>query len=198
MTTEEKIFEAAFKVFQNKGFMGARMQEIADEAGINKAMLHYFFRSKEKLFEAVFMNAFGKLAPQINEIFNSDDDLFEKIKKFTASYITFVNEYPFLPQFIIQEMNNNPDFVEKFLKEEQRPNPIKLVKQIERAIELGEIMPLSPKQLLLDIFSMTVFPFAAQTLVKGIIAISDDEFIALMEARKVHISTQIINAIQKR
>ncbi|WP_321538526.1 hypothetical protein [Flavobacterium piscinae] len=103
------------------------------------------------------MKAFGKLAPQINEIFNSDDDLFEKIRKFTASYITFVIEYPFLPQFIIQEMNNNPDFVEKFLKEEQRPNPIKLVKQIERAIELGEIMPLSPKQLLLDIFSMTVF-----------------------------------------
>src|SRR5690606_40702738 len=112
MSTEEKIFEAAFKVFQSKGFTGARMQEIADEAGINKAMLHYFFRSKEKLFEAVFMKAFGKLAPQINEIFNSDDDLFEKIRKFTASYITFVIEYPFLPQFIIQEMNNNPDFVE--------------------------------------------------------------------------------------
>ncbi len=71
MSTEEKIFEAAFKVFQSKGFTGARMQEIADEAGINKALLHYFYKSKEKLLEAVFINAFGKLAPQVNEIFNS-------------------------------------------------------------------------------------------------------------------------------
>ncbi|CAM3559514.1 transcriptional regulator, TetR family [Flavobacterium saliperosum S13] len=197
MTTEEKIFEAAFKVFQKKGFTGARMQEIADEAEINKAMLHYFFRSKERLFEAVFMNAFGKLAPQINGIFNSDEALFEKIKKFTDSYISFVMEYPFLPQFIIQEMNNNPEFVTKFLKDEKRPDPTKILKQIESEIELGLIKPIPPKQLLLDVFSMTVFPFAAQTLVKGIINISDEEFFQLMEERKIHISEQIINAIKK-
>ncbi len=197
MSTEEKIFEAAFKVFQKKGFTGARMQEIADEAGINKAMLHYFFRNKEKLFEAVFMNAFGKLAPQINQIFNSDDVLFEKIEKFIHSYISFVIEYPFLPQFIIQEMNNNPEFVAKFLKDEKRPNPTKLLKQIEKEIELGSIKPIPPKQLVLDIFSMTAFPFAAQTLVKGIINISNEEFFRLMEERKKHIATQIINAIKK-
>lgn len=197
MTTEEKIFDAAFKVFQNKGFTGARMQEIADEAGINKAMLHYFFRNKEKLFEAVFMNAFGKLAPQINEIFNSEEVLFEKIRKFTHSYISFVMEYPFLPQFIIQEMNNNPEFVAKFLKNEKRPDPSKLLKQIEHEIKLGIIKPIPPQQLLLDLFSMTAFPFAAQTLVKGIINISNDEFFELMEERKIHISKQIINAIKK-
>lgn len=161
MSTEEKIFEAAFKVFQNKGFTGARMQEIADEAEINKAMLHYFFRSKEKLFEAVFMNAFGKLAPQINEIFNSEEALFEKIKKFTHSYISFVIEYPFLPQFIIQEMNNNPEFVSKFLKDEKRPDPSKLLKQIENETELGIIKPIPPKQLLLDIFSISSLSFCS-------------------------------------
>ena len=197
MSTEEKIFEAAFKAFQNKGFTGARMQEIADEAEINKAMLHYFFRSKEKLFEAVFMNAFGKLAPQINEIFNSEEALFEKIKKFTHSYISFVIEYPFLPQFIIQEMNNNPEFVSKFLKDEKRPDPSKLLKQIENETELGIIKPIPPKQLLLDIFSMTAFPFAAQTLVKGIVNITNEEFFQLMEERKIYISEQIINAIKK-
>jgi AcrR family transcriptional regulator len=111
MTTEEKIFNAARVVFQKKGFSGARMQEIADEAGINKAMLHYCFKSKELLFKAIFMNAFGQLAPQINEIFNSQDTVFEKIKKFTHSYISFVILNPYLPQFIIQEMNNNPSFV---------------------------------------------------------------------------------------
>lgn len=197
MTTEEKIFEAAFKVFQLKGFKGARMQEIADEAGINKAMLHYCFKNKELLFEAVFMNAFGKLAPQINEIFKSQDSIFEKIKKFTDSYISFVMDYPFLPQFIIQEMNNNPEFVTKFLKKENRPDPTKLIHQIENEIKLGILKPINPKQLLIDIFSMTVFPFAAQALLKGMIQVSNEEFMQLMEERKKYIYEQIITSIKK-
>ena len=197
MTTEEKIFEAAFKVFQLKGFKGARMQEIADEAGINKAMLHYCFKNKELLFEAVFMNAFGKLAPQINEIFKSQDSIFEKIKKFTDSYISFVMDYPFLPQFIIQEMNNNPEFVTKFLKKENRPDPTKLIHQIENEIKLGILKPINPKQLLIDIFSMTVFPFTAQALLKGMIQVSNEEFMQLMEERKKYIYEQIITSIKK-
>ena len=197
MTTEEKIFDAAFKVFQLKGFKGARMQEIADEAGINKAMLHYCFKNKELLFESVFMNAFGKLAPQINEIFKSQDSIFEKIKKFTDSYISFVMNYPFLPQFIIQEMNNNPEFVTKFLKKENRPDPTKLIHQIENEIKLGILKPINPKQLLIDIFSMTVFPFAAQALLKGMIQVSNEELMQLMEERKKYIYEQIITSIKK-
>ncbi len=197
MTTEEKIFNSARIVFQKKGFAGARMQEIADEAGINKAMLHYCFKNKELLFQAVFMNAFSQLAPQINGIFNSEDTVFDKIKKFTHSYISFVIHNPYLPQFIIQEMNNNPAFVMSFLKNENRPNPTLLIAQIEREIADGIIKPVNPKQLLMDIFSMTVFPFAAQMMVKGIIQISDTEFNAMMEERKTSIAEQIINSIKR-
>lgn len=197
MTTEEKIFEAAHKVFQQKGFSGARMQEIADEAGINKAMLHYCFKNKELLFEAVFMKAFSQLAPQINEIFNSDASVFDKIRKFTDSYISFVIKNPFLPTFIIQEMNNNPDFVERFINNQNRPNPTILIAQIENEIAQGIIKEIHPKQLLVDIFSMTIFPFAAQVLLKGMIQINEKEFFELMEQRKFHISEQIINAIKK-
>jgi len=196
MTTEEKIFNAARIIFQKKGFSGARMQEIADEAGINKAMLHYCFKNKELLFKAVFMNAFGQLAPQINEIFNSTETVFDKIRKFTHSYISFVILNPFLPQFVIQEMNNNPEFVMSFLNNENRPNPSKLLSQIEKEIQEGIIKPVQPKQLLLDIISMTVFPFAAQMMVKGIIQISDAEFNTMMEERKTSIAEQIINSIK--
>ena len=197
MTTEEKIFNAARIVFQRKGSAGARMQEIADEAGINKAMLHYCFKSKELLFKAVFSNAFGQLAPQINEIFNSQDSVFDKITKFTHSYISFVVLNPYLPQFVIQEMNNNPEFVMEFLNNENRPNPAVLISQIETEIAEGIIKPIHPKQLLLDIFSMTVFPFAAKMMVKGIIQISDAEFNQMMEERKTSIAEQIINSIKK-
>lgn len=79
-STEEKILNAAIRVFQKKGMAGSRMQEIADEANINKAMLHYYFRNKQRLFEAVFAQAFSKLAPQLNLIFNSEENVFEKSK----------------------------------------------------------------------------------------------------------------------
>lgn len=68
---EQKILTAARNVFIRKGFAGARMQEIADEAGINKALLHYYFRSKEKLFEVIFKESFGKLLPKGPKYFNS-------------------------------------------------------------------------------------------------------------------------------
>ncbi|MBU0942125.1 MAG: TetR/AcrR family transcriptional regulator [Bacteroidetes bacterium] len=196
MTTEEKIFEAARSIFHKKGLAGARMQEIADKAGINKAMLHYCFKSKQLLFEAVFMNAFSQLAPQINEIFNSHNSVFDKIRKFTESYISFVIKYPILPQFIVQEMNSNPDFVTSIIKHENRPNPAFLILQIEKEIENGIIKPIAPKQILLDIFSMTVFPFAAHMLMKSIVQLSDDEFNELVQERKTYVAEQIINAIK--
>ena len=197
MTTEEKIFNAARIVFQKKGFAGARMQEIADEAGINKAMLHYCFKNKELLFQAVFMNAFSQLVPQINEIFNSRDSVFEKIRKFTHSYISFVILNPYLPPFVIQEMNNNPEFVLSFLENENRPNPSVLISQIEKEIASGIIKPINPKHLLMNLISMTVFPFAAQMMVKGMLQISDAEFNQMMEERKTSIAEQIINSIKR-
>ena len=197
MTTDEKIFNAARTVFQKKGFAGARMQEIADEAGINKAMLHYCFKNKQLLFEAVFMNAFNQLAPQINAIFNSDASVFEKITKFTYDYITFVIDNPYLPPFVIQEMNNNPEFVMQFLNYENRPDPSVLIGQIEKEIEAGIIKPVNAKQLLIDVFSLTVFPFAARMLVKGLMQISDSEFNEMMEERKTSVAKQIINSIKE-
>lgn len=197
MDTEEKILNAAKIIFHKKGYAGARMQEIADQAGINKAMLHYCFKNKQVLFETVFKKAFQQLAPKINQIFQSEASLFDKIKEFTSSYISFVIKNPYLPPFIIQEMNNNPEFVLSFLKDDNRPNPSLLIDQIESEIAQGIIKAIKPKQLLLNIFSLTVFPFAAHALVKGLLHLTDEEFIQMMEERKTSIAQQIINSIKK-
>ena len=87
--TEEIIFKSAIKIFHSKGLAGARMQEIADEAGINKAMLHYYFRSKQLLFEAVFKKAFMQLAPQIHQVLNSEDSLFDKIENIPTKELRY-------------------------------------------------------------------------------------------------------------
>lgn len=195
-TTQQNILNAAISVFQKKGMAGARMQEIADEANINKAMLHYYFRNKQQLFEAVFTRAFNELAPLLNLIFASKDDVFTKIRTFTSSYIDFILENPYLPAFIIQELNNNPEFVEKFMSQGAKPNPAPFLKQIEEEVKAGNIKEIDPKQLLLNLLAQCVFPFMAEVMVKALMNVSDDEFLQMMQARKTLVSEQIIDSIK--
>src|SRR5436309_11093265 len=96
-SAEEKIIAAARKVFLSKGMDGARMQDIADEAGINKALLHYYFRSKDKLFEHIFMEVVAAFLPRIFAILESEATLFEKIEQFCSEYIGQEIKTPYVP-----------------------------------------------------------------------------------------------------
>ncbi len=106
--TEEKIFEAATDVFLAKGMDGARMQDIANHAGINKALLHYYYRSKDRLFNAVFEKIAGKMFSKFAPIFDENLTLEDKIRFFFREHITFLQENPRLPGFILNELNRNP------------------------------------------------------------------------------------------
>src|SRR3954452_616752 len=108
LSTEEKILNAAKKVFLTKGMDGARMQDIADEAGINKALLHYYFRSKDKLFEQIFLKVTTSFLPKIFLILKGEDTLFEKIERFCEVYITQIIKTPYVPIFILNEINRQP------------------------------------------------------------------------------------------
>ncbi len=117
ISTEEKILEAAKEVFLKKGFDGARMQEIADTAGINKAMLHYYFRTKDRLFEHIFVTAISNIFPKVGGIFISDAPFEDKIRAFIRDYLSFILQNPFLPIFILHEMSANPErLIEHFTK----------------------------------------------------------------------------------
>jgi AcrR family transcriptional regulator len=195
--TEEIILKSAITIFHKKGMAGARMQEIADEAGINKAMLHYYFRSKQLLFEAVFKKAFMQLAPQIHQVLNSEDTLFEKIENFADKYISFVLENRFLPTFIIQELNNNPDFAADFFIQAEFPKPTNFLRQIEEGIQKETIKSINPKQLLIDMFSLAIFPFVGSPLLQKISNLNDVEYDKLLLERKKHIASMLINSIKK-
>lgn len=195
--TEGQILVAAKKIFQKKGMDGARMQEIADEAGINKAMLHYYFRSKKLLFEAVFSNAFNLLAPQLNKILNDDSSIEEKVKNFTHNYITFISKHPYLPNFIIQEMNRNPTFFDKIQQNTAFPTLDKFNSQVALEVEQGILKPIDGKQLFINIISLNIFPFVASPLIKGFLRIDDKGFKELVEERKKAVSDFIINSIKK-
>ncbi|HEY9169756.1 MAG TPA: TetR/AcrR family transcriptional regulator [Lutibacter sp.] len=195
-TTESAILNSAKAIFEKKGMAAARMQEIADEAGINKSMLHYYYRSKQLLFEAVFKSAFSMLAPQLNEIINADTSIFEKIRNFSSNYVAFVLKHPYLPNFIIQELNRNPDFVKKLIAEKKFPNISKFRQQVNEKVEEGVIKPIKAEQLFINIISLNIFPFIGAPLLKGFINVNDDTYKQLMEDRKTEIADFIINSIK--
>ena len=194
--TEEQILNAAEHVFQTKGMNGARMQEIADKAGINKAMLHYYYRSKQLLFEAVLKNAFSLLAPQLNAILNDDSSIEDKIKNFTSNYISFIVKHPYLPNFIIQELHRNPDFILKLKDQNGFPNLEKFKKQVALEVEKGIITPISAEQLFINILALNVFPFVAKPLIMAITNTDKKSYRHLIEARKTEVASFIINSIK--
>lgn len=196
--TEEKILAAARKVFTTKGMAGARMQDIADEAGMNKALLHYYFRDKDKLFETVFLAEAQKFFPTINAIFASEQPLFEKIETFVSEYIDEMVENPYLPWFVLNEINRDPDqFMYKIWGKDNLPKPGKLLEQIETEIKAGRIRPISPVHLLMNMISMTIFPFVGKPMFVRNLRLSDKQFREIMEQRKKEIPSFIINAIRK-
>ncbi len=195
--TETIILEAAKEVFQHKGMAGARMQEIADKAGINKAMLHYYYRSKDKLFSAVFKSAVNFMLPKIIKIINTDDHLFIKIENFTNKYINFISKHSYIPLFIINELNRNPDLLKDVFKERGKNNiEQKLVTQINDLVAKGEIRPINPEQLLLHIMSLSIFPVIGKPLLKNILQTDDKAYQKLIKDRQTCVAEFVINAIK--
>jgi AcrR family transcriptional regulator len=175
---------------------GTRMQEIADKAKINKALLHYYYRSKQLLFEAVFKSAFSLLAPQLNKVLNDESDLFEKITKFTENYISFVIKHPYLPNFVIQELNRNPEFLLKLRAEKNFPSIDKFKLQVSDAITEGVIKPISAEQLFINIISLNIFPFIGEPLLMALVNVDKDSYNKILENRKTEVASFIINSIK--
>lgn len=196
--TEQAILEAARKVFTRKGMAGARMQDIADAAGINKAMLHYYFRDKDKLFDRVFMEEAARFFPKVNLIFEAEMPLFEKIEVFVDEYIDVMLEHPYLPWFILNELNQDANrFLKQVWARTAMPRPVKLLQQIESEIKKGNIRKIDPLQLLLNLLSMTVFPFVARPMFKFTLRLSEKQYNTMINERRKAVPKFIIDSIKK-
>jgi TetR/AcrR family transcriptional regulator len=196
-TASERILVAAKKVFLERGMAGARMQDIADEAGINKALLHYYFRSKEKLFETIFNEASNQFFPKIVQIIDADMPLFEKIEKFCTEYIDLMQENPYLPLFVLNEVNKEPQrFREKFWRNRERIF-LHFAGQIESEIKKRRIRSISPAHLFINMISMCIFPFVAKSIWLISSGMDELQFRYFMEQRKKEIPKFIIASIKK-
>ncbi len=195
--TEDRIFTSAMEVFLEKGMDGARMQDIANHAGINKSLLHYYYRSKDRLFNAVFekiaTNMFAKFTPVFDENMSIED----KIRFFFNEHIGFLKKNRRLPGFLLNEINRNPARLRKFISETDIERLwTMLYAQHSGDLKKYNITRESMPQLMTTIVSMSVFPFAARGLLEGIFEKMDLNFDDYIEERKKFAADFVIAALK--
>ncbi|MEQ8423684.1 MAG: helix-turn-helix domain-containing protein [Cyclobacteriaceae bacterium] len=196
--SEELILNAAIKVFTRKGYAGARMEEIAKEAGINRALLHYYFRDKETMFDIIFETRFKEFFTGLFGVFGSDAPFMEKIRMIVDHEITILIKHPDLARFVIMEIAQQPERLLRF-GQKLGLNPRLMLenfqKEIQQNVQEGKIRPIDGRQLLMNIISICIYPFVAKPIIKTMMQMDENSFGELMEQRKKDAYEFIVNAI---
>jgi TetR/AcrR family transcriptional regulator len=190
--TESVIFQAAIKVFQKKGLAGARMQEIADEAGINKSMLHYYFRNKDKLFLEVFRSSLREFTGGLYSILDQDGPWEDSIRNLCGYYIDFMTKNPDLPMFLINEMHQQPEEYLKMVKADECILQTRFFKQLKGGMEKGEIRKADLSHLYVSLMSSIVFPFIGGTMIQRTGDICQNGWPQFLQERKSFVSDMLI------
>jgi AcrR family transcriptional regulator len=196
ISTEQKIIDAARKVFIKKGMAGARMQEIADEAGINKALLHYYFRSKQKLFDRIFLEAFKTLSTGVGSVFFGTESILEKLKKIIDLYMDVLMNNPYLPVFVLGELNQNPEHLQKIIEQNISSILGSFFLELVNEMNNGKIRSMHPVHLILNILGMLILPFIAKPLVAPVLKESLSlDFDQIIQDRKKEVYNFVVEAI---
>lgn len=196
--TEEVIFESATEVFIEKGMDGARMQDIANHAGINKALLHYYYRTKDQLFNAVFEKIAGQMFKKFAPVFDENLSLEEKLRFFFREHITFMQKNPRLPAFLMNELHRNPDRIKRIIQGIDI-NKIWTTIEAQHKEDLIKynITRESIPQLMTSIAAMSVFPFLAKPIVGSLMEKMGYDFDKYIEQRKEYAADFVIRALKK-
>ena len=171
-----RILDAADEVFVRRGIDGALMQEIADHAGVNKALLHYYFRSKTDLARAVWLRIASSFVPGIIQMMASDLPLHHQIDRLVEAYHARLTRHPYLLAYVISEAARHPDLVGDFFSAERREAArrmiAKLRAQIEQQAKVKGGVPLSAEQFFVTLAGSCLFPFAARPMIAEALGLS--------------------------
>lgn len=190
--TEARILDAAHTVFLRRGTAGARMQEIAREAGVNQALLHYYFRSKKGLASAVFRRVVARIIPPVIQVMASDAPLEEKLERVVGLYIDNLSRSPFLPGYFLAELNLEPERAGQLFESVTGLDKRDLASlvlsrlraQIDRRVREGTMRRIEPEDFIVTVTSLCIFPFAARPMLAAVLGLDDDGFRRLIERRR--------------
>lgn len=202
--TEQRILDAAHDVFLRRGTAGARMQEIAAEAGVNQALLHYYFRSKDRLAEAVFRRAAMRLVPPALEILASNEPLADKVQAVVAHELDRLRESPHLPGYIIAELTHHPERAGQLfagltgLSHGQiAPRLFTILRrQIDEEVRRGRMRRIAPEEFVVNLISLCIFPFAARPLIATLLGLDDASFDRFMRRRRRELPKFFLGALR--
>jgi len=193
---EDKIMLSATRVFVLKGKAGTSMQDIANEAGINRTLLNYYFRSKDNLFEQVFMRTFSKFLPVIINTLHSDIPVFKRLENFIDYYFAMLLENPFIPLFILQELTSNPQRFIDILKKAGLNTKFILI-ALQDEMDAGNIRRTDPREIMINLMSLIIFPFAARKIIEEMIFDGDkDAYNTFITQRKENLKTTFIKSLK--
>ncbi len=202
--TEEVIFDAAKEIFLERGFDGAKMQDIADHAGINKSLLHYYYRSKEKLFDIVFSQIVNQFFKKMGEIWDTEESIENKISSFIDTYVDFLIINPFVPRFIINTLARSPKNAGDLLNQKTdgmlnkfNSKIEKIQKDIDNEVEQGILKPTIARDLLINTISLLIFPFVGEPMIRMIFNMPPDEYKKYLFQRKSLIKDMLYLSIKK-
>lgn len=187
-STEERILEAAVQEFMTKGYAGARTTAIAEAAGVTHAMLHYYFRTKDKLLDRIIESKIGTLRDiMLASLGDPTIPLFDKIKSAIENHQDFIAANPELPRFMINEVLSRPDRMPKVIERLKHHTPLvvqSLQRQIDEYADRGLCRRVDAGMLMLDIVSLNIFPFSAMPMVNALLGGMMEDREAFVEARK--------------
>jgi TetR/AcrR family transcriptional regulator len=195
-TVEEQILVAAFNVFVAKGFESTKMQDIADDAGIKRTVLNYYFRSKDLLYVKIAKTIVGQVLPNVLKILNGNLPFEQKIEAYVNNFIDTGVKNPFLPLFLLKEMNNlGTTFIEKVL-DGQHPNIDPFLNHVQDEIKKGNIVNIDPLQIFIHIEALCAFPILAKPMVMLVTNSTENEYKTMMEDRKKEITRFVLKGIK--
>lgn len=198
-STEEKIKEAARNVFTQKGYAATRTRDIAKESGMNLALLNYYFKSKEKLFDIIMLENIQTFSQSVLVILNNTGtSLFKKIEILVAHYIDMLIANPELPIFVLSELRSNPKKLFSRMDNKGKFRESVMIQQWNELAKAKKIPPYNPMHIFLNAISMIIFPFVANPMIRNRSGMSQQDFIAIMEERKKLVPKWIISMIKNK
>lgn len=203
--TEQRILDAAHAVFVRRGTAGARMQEIAAEAGVNQALLHYYFRTKEQLARAAFERAGAQLMPPVVQELASDAPLEDKVRRVVRLELDHLSRTPYLPGYVFGELAHHPERAHQLIAamthgqtpETLRPRIFgKLRVQIDERVVAGTMRPIAPEQFMVNLISLCIFPFAARPMLQAMFDLDAAAFAQFIATRREELADFFLGALR--
>ena len=202
--TEQRILDAAHEVFLRRGTAGARMQEIAKEANVNSALLHYYFRTKERLAEAVFQQAAMQLMPAVIRILGSEAELEAKVEQVVDVELQQLQKTPYLPGYILSELTHHPERIRQLFSSVTGVTPTEIGKrvfkvlgaQIDARVKAGRMHPIAPEQFAINLLALCVFPFAARPMVMALAGLDQAGFNQFIQRRRRELAPFFLRALR--